>query len=624
MTFDEKVKALRASGLVHSKWYSETYPDVAILGLHPAVHYLRYGAAMGRNPGKTFDTRNYLRAYPDVARTGMNPLLHYILHGVNENRKKMPDPLMLAYREVDRVRGKLLGLGFTEPALADMRKQAETSDIPAARAVALRELALWEMREGRFEQALPFLVRAHQIAPDVEFRSKLLTAELLCHYRLGADDAGLALFDAADPEMIDGDVMLARANLDSDPQARLDWINRMLAEYGIPALSLLPDGPTPYDRLTTPAPLPAVTDGPKITVLIASYAAADTLPTTLRSLSEQSWQNWEALVLDDAGPDNTADVVAEFAARDPRVRFIGMPVNGGAYRARNHGLDIATGEFVTLNDADDWSHPAKLETQVRYLMANEDKIACTSQQARAMSDLRFLRWTGRGNFIIHNTSSLMFRRAPVKEALGYWDTVRFAADSELIRRMQKTFGKDCVEDLQTGPLSFQRDSDTSVVADDVMGMNGFYFGVRKEYFDAQRAHHKQAETLKYTNDIVNRPFPVPPMMRPERKDLLAQAQHFDVIFAGDFRLSTKAMRSVIHRVRDLKQDGKTIGIVELYDYALPTDGIKRIHDALRAEITGSDTRVLVFGESVTCTEMHHISGSWDTRFVPEITVNSPE
>ena len=622
MTFDEQVETVRESGLIHSTWYCETYPDVAMLGLHPAVHYMRYGAAMGRNPGKTFHTRNYLRAYPDVARTGMNPLLHYVLHGVKENRRKSPDPLMLAYREVDRVRGKLLGLDFTDPALADMRSLADTSDIPAARAMALRELALWEMREGRYEQALGFLTRAHRLAPDSDFRAKLLTVELLCHHRLGAN-AGRALFDAADPDDITPDVMLARANLEDAPEARLDWINRVLADYDIPALSLLDDGPTPYDRLTPPAPLPAVTDGPKITVLIASYDAADTLPTTLRSLSEQSWQNWEALVLDDAGPDNTAEVVADFTARDPRVKFIAMPVNGGAYRARNHGLDIATGDYVTLHDADDWSHPAKLETQVRYLMANGDKIACTSQQARAMSDLRFLRWTGRGNFIIHNTSSLMFRRAPVREALGYWDTVRFAADSELIRRMQKTFGKDCVKDMQTGPLSFQRDSDTSVVADDVMGMNGFYFGVRKEYFDAQRAHHKQAETLKYTNDIANRPFPVPPMMRPERKELLAEAQHFDVIFAGDFRLASQTMWSVIDRVGALRQEGKTIGIVELYDYALPTNGIKRIHDALRAEITGTDTRVVVFGETVTCTELHHVSGQWDTRFVPKITETDP-
>ena len=83
------------------------------------------------------------------------------------------------------------------------------------------------------------------------------------------------------------------------------------------------------------------------------------------------------------------------------------------------------------------------------------------------------------------------------------------------------------------------------------------------------------------------------------------------------------MWSVIDRVGALRQEGKTIGIVELYDYALPTNGIKRIHDALRAEITGTDTRVVVFGETVTCTELHHVSGQWDTRFVPKITETDP-
>ncbi|MEY8841447.1 glycosyltransferase family 2 protein, partial [Cribrihabitans sp. XS_ASV171] len=465
-------------------------------------------------------------------------------------------------------------------------------------------------------------------APDQDFLCKISTAELLCHHFLDDTAGGLAAYDRAfAADMVNSDTMLARANLDPDPEHRLVWINRVLAEFDIPPLRLNGDDDLPaYDRLTAATPPPPVEDGPKVTVLVAAYAARDTIPTTLRALAEQSWRNLEILVLDDCSPDDTCDVVERIAQDDPRIRLIRMERNGGAYVARNRGLDEATGEFVTLNDADDWSHPLKIETQVRHLMATPEAIACTSQQARALSDLRFTRWTGRGNFIIHNTSSLMFRRGPVREKLGYWDTVRFAADSELIRRMQRAFDKDCVHDLPTGPLSFQRDSESSVVADDVMGMNGFYFGVRKEYFDAQRHHHSRAKSLKYEGDDTNRPFAVPPMMRPERKALLAQPQHFDIILAGDFRLHGPELKKVIARIKALRAEGKRVGLVELYDYRTESHGMKRIHDTLRKQLDGDACRVLVFGETVSCDSLEHLSGSWDLRFLPEITVtgDAPE
>lgn len=625
MDFAEQVKIVKHSALFHTRWYERTYPDVVMAGMDPVVHYLRYGVLLGRNPGKDFNTRNYLEAYPDVAATGQNPLVHYILHGETEGRLKRPNPETVSVQQVNRVRGKLLGLGFTDPALADLESLSKDPHFPERRALAARELALWRMRgktADDYQAALCYLAQAREDAPDADFLHKVTTTELLCHYLLQQKDEGLAVFAAArDAQGVNADVMLARANFDPDPETRLAWINRVLTQYDIDPLRLTEeDGPSPYDRLTTMQPPTPITDGPKVTVLVAAYAAQDTIATTLRALSEQSWRNLEILVLDDCSPDDTCAVVERFAQADPRIRLIRMAQNGGAYVARNRGLDEATGDFVTLNDADDWSHPQKIETQVRHLLASPETMACTSQQARALSNLRFTRWTGRGNFIIHNTSSLMFRRAPVRDKLGYWDTVRFAADSELIRRMQAVFGKTCVDDLPTGPLSFQRDSESSVVADDVMGMNGFYFGVRKEYFDVQRWHHKTAETLKYTGDPANRPFPVPPMMRPERKSLLAEPQHFDVILAGDFRKPGPKLDQTIQKLRGLKAQNLRIGIVELYDYDVETHGRKRIHEDLRAEIDGEVCRVLVFGESVTCDRLDHLSGSWELRFLPQITV----
>ncbi|MGA8707259.1 MAG: hypothetical protein WB646_09750 [Steroidobacteraceae bacterium] len=72
-------------------WYLAAYPDVAAAGVNPLEHYLRHGAAEGRDPGPLFSTNWYLQTYPDIAAAGVNPLEHYLRHGAAEGRD--PGPL---------------------------------------------------------------------------------------------------------------------------------------------------------------------------------------------------------------------------------------------------------------------------------------------------------------------------------------------------------------------------------------------------------------------------------------------------------------------------------------------------------------------------------------------------
>lgn len=77
---------IAASGLFDLEWYKAQYPDVETAKIDPVLHYLRYGAVEGRDPGPHFSSRSYLRDNPDVAKSGMNPLLHYLRYGANEGR----------------------------------------------------------------------------------------------------------------------------------------------------------------------------------------------------------------------------------------------------------------------------------------------------------------------------------------------------------------------------------------------------------------------------------------------------------------------------------------------------------------------------------------------------------
>ena len=126
----------------------------------------------------------------------------------------------------------------------------------------------------------------------------------------------------------------------------------------------------PIDRLVT-AGAQRIGHPRRITTIVTTWRPGTELLTSVRSLVAQTWTNHEILVIDDGSPAEFDPILRAAAALDPRVRLIRMVANGGTYVARNAGLDAATGDFVTFQDSDDWSHPLRLERQVAPLLADE-------------------------------------------------------------------------------------------------------------------------------------------------------------------------------------------------------------------------------------------------------------
>jgi glycosyltransferase involved in cell wall biosynthesis len=79
-------RRIRRSGLFFSRWYLESYPDVAATGVDPIRHYVRHGATEGRDPSPFFETEFYLSSNPEVRSEGLNPLDHYWRFGAAEGR----------------------------------------------------------------------------------------------------------------------------------------------------------------------------------------------------------------------------------------------------------------------------------------------------------------------------------------------------------------------------------------------------------------------------------------------------------------------------------------------------------------------------------------------------------
>ena len=105
---------------------------------------------------------------------------------------------------------------------------------------------------------------------------------------------------------------------------------------------------------------------PAISVLMTVFNAGRFLEPAIRSIASQAFTNFEFLIVDDASTDDSAQVAAGWAQRDPRIRVVANPANRGQTACLNQGLKLARAPWIARQDADDLSHGARLAEQYRF------------------------------------------------------------------------------------------------------------------------------------------------------------------------------------------------------------------------------------------------------------------
>lgn len=108
---------------------------------------------------------------------------------------------------------------------------------------------------------------------------------------------------------------------------------------------------------------------PAISIIIPVYNVEKYLRRCLDSVLNQTFTDWQAICVNDGSPDNSAAILAEYAARDSRFVIVEKE-NGGLSDARNAGMPYATGEYIMYLDSDDFIHPQTME--IAYHMARRD------------------------------------------------------------------------------------------------------------------------------------------------------------------------------------------------------------------------------------------------------------
>lgn len=232
-------------------------------------------------------------------------------------------------------------------------------------------------------------------------------------------------------------LVLAQAAARPEEAARA--LSRFFDVYGVAPVTLA-DGEGSFLARLGLARRPPVWGRRKVTVMMAAYRASQTLGYAIASLLAQTYRPLEILVCDDASPDSTAELLrAQYARRalpeGVELRLFRSRRNQGPYGIRNALLAEATGELITVHDADDLALPERIAAQVKAL-----------DGGHAASIGRFLRVTERGRFVFFgdqnahrlSVASLLVRRS-VLEQLGPYRTVAFGADHELLQTLRARF-----------------------------------------------------------------------------------------------------------------------------------------------------------------------------------------
>ena len=117
-----------------------------------------------------------------------------------------------------------------------------------------------------------------------------------------------------------------------------------------------------------------------ISIVIPSFNREHYIAETLQSLINQTYKDWECIVVDDGSTDNTETVIKKYIDSDPRFHFYKRPSTmlKGANSCRNFGFSKSKGEFIKFLDSDDVLTPDCLEKQVAILKFNQNIIVCFS------------------------------------------------------------------------------------------------------------------------------------------------------------------------------------------------------------------------------------------------------
>ena len=248
---------------------------------------------------------------------------------------------------------------------------------------------------------------------------------------------------------------------------------------------------------------------PTVSVIIPTYNRAHLIARAILSVLNQTFQDFELIIVDDSSTDNTEEVVNNF--NDKKIRYIQHKVNKGGAAARNTGIKAAKGEFIAFQDSDDEWLPEKLEKQMKVFKTSSAKVGVvyTGFWRIESSKKIYIPFTWvtekegdihdeilKGNFV--TTQSAVVRRECFNKAGTFEERLPRFQDWELFIRISKYYCFKCIDE----PLVISYYQTNSISADENAHIRAFELILDKHYEDFKRKRKFLAKHYCYIGSLL--------------------------------------------------------------------------------------------------------------------------
>lgn len=239
----------------------------------------------------------------------------------------------------------------------------------------------------------------------------------------------------------------------------------------------------------------------KVTIITPIYNNKEDIFNAIESIEKQSYKNWEYIIVDDCSTDGVYDLLNEYIEKKTnngknKIILLRNKKNKGTYISINKALNVMTGDYFTLLGSDDTFHVNKLRKQVNLLDKNKNILVTDA-------------WYKRNDILVKNNCATLMYRKKIINDIGYFDSIRFGADSEYKHRIYKYYGDHVFKKIPE-VLYFAKIRIGSLTRSKITGKKN----VRVEYKDNFYKWHRSGKKLYIPYPIKIRPFPVNKIMLP--------------------------------------------------------------------------------------------------------------
>lgn len=189
-----------------------------------------------------------------------------------------------------------------------------------------------------------------------------------------------------------------------------------------------------------------------VSIVTPVYNSEKFISETIQTVKNQTYQNWELLLVNDYSTDNSENVIREYEKQDDRIKLINLEKNSGAAIARNTGIEKAKGKYIAFLDSDDLWDNQKLEKQVNFMKENNYEFTFTSYE--------FADENGKGNGKVVRVPEKINYKQALKNTTIWTSTVIFDAEKlgkDLISMPNVRRGQDTAtwwKVLKTGIVAY--------------------------------------------------------------------------------------------------------------------------------------------------------------------------